>query len=250
MSDNKELCKALFAYQSKGITVSKNATNPFHKNKYATLEHIYSTVVPELNACGLMLTQPPSFDAVNGAVFVTTRLTHVATGQYIEAQAGCHVEGKAQDVGSAITYLRRYGFALIGLVTDDDDDGNAATKLKDKPAEKKAKDKEEPSGKTASENKEDGMKKGILDFCMKVAGGDKEQAKGVLFEITDFDDKDKKHHDGLREGAQLMKAKGWIVSAYYGRMKDYEKGSRTTSGRSGDPLRPGNRTCLWARRNC
>ena len=177
MSDNKELYKALLKYQQKGITVGKNATNPFHKNKYATLDHIYKEVVPALNACGLVLTQEPSYE--DGSVFVTTRVTHADTGTSISCQAGCAVDGKAQDVGSAITYLRRYGFSLVGLVTDDDDDGNAAGKPKDK---------KEPSGKNAEQNKEDGMRKKIKDVVHTIVEGDNEQKAGVLAEIT----KDKK----------------------------------------------------------
>ena len=52
---------------------------------------------------------------------MTTAITHVPSGEFLQ-------KSNAQQYGSFMTYMRRYSIcALLGLVTDDDDDGNAAS---------------------------------------------------------------------------------------------------------------------------
>jgi hypothetical protein len=64
--------------------------------------------------------------ATLGAVEVTTTVWH-SSGQWIEAPPlTMPAKGGPQDVGSAISYARRYAFmAFLGLATDDDDGAGA-----------------------------------------------------------------------------------------------------------------------------
>ena len=92
---------------------------------YADISDILTEVVPHLLGAGLMLTQEAA--TVEGGVAITTRLWH-ASGAWIETDPLVMPCAKdAQQVGSAITYGRRYSLgALLGIATDDDDDARSA----------------------------------------------------------------------------------------------------------------------------
>jgi hypothetical protein len=65
----------------------------------------------------------------HGPVLRTTLLHK--SGQWIASEVPLMVGEKStmQTLGSAITYARRYGLAaMVGVVADEDDDGNAASK--------------------------------------------------------------------------------------------------------------------------
>jgi len=104
----------------------KSATNPFFKSKYADLEAVLDTVLDPLNSNGIALVQLTGEE--DNKATVTTMLMH-ESGEFIGQEAGLPLakfDGHA--LGSAYTYLRRYGAsAAVGLVQSDDD-GNAATK--------------------------------------------------------------------------------------------------------------------------
>jgi hypothetical protein len=64
-----------------------------------------------------------------------TILTH-SSGQWISSELPLQVFEKVQQLGSEITYLRRYTLSsLLGIVTDDDDDGKMANEAKGKKTE-------------------------------------------------------------------------------------------------------------------
>lgn len=125
-----KLAAALSAFQADMESVTKDATNPFYKSKYATLENIISTAKPHLKAHGLSFSQLPDADGL------TTIVMHVS-GEFI--QATCRMTPKddsPQAQGSAISYGRRYALsAALGIATDEDDDGNAASKAPVAPQE-------------------------------------------------------------------------------------------------------------------
>jgi hypothetical protein len=60
-------------------------------------------------------------------ITVETRLVH-ASGEWMESAITMKVEGnRPQNIGSAITYARRYGLsAMVGISSEEDDDANAA----------------------------------------------------------------------------------------------------------------------------
>jgi hypothetical protein len=120
----KELAVALCLFQSKVGSVPKNSTNPFFKSKYANLKDTIDTVRPELVKFGLSFSQFPAGE--NGLISI---LLH-NSGEYLMATAKMTPKDSSpQGQGSAITYMRRYAIsAILGVDTEDDDDGNEATK--------------------------------------------------------------------------------------------------------------------------
>ena len=121
------LAAALASAQSEIRPAIKDANNPAFNSKYADLAAIFDAARPALAKHGLCVVQMPehSYDAL---VHLTTRVAH-KSGQWIEATMSMPV-GKvnAHGYGSAITYCRRYAYAAsIGIVADEDDDGNKAS---------------------------------------------------------------------------------------------------------------------------
>ena len=94
--------------------------------RYATLDKILDLARPVLAAEGLVLFQPISTNEKGGLVLVT-RLLH-RSGEWMETSIPLPAPGgDPQSFGSAVTYLRRYAVtALLGIASDEDDDGNRA----------------------------------------------------------------------------------------------------------------------------
>lgn len=107
----------------------KDAKNPHFRSTYATLAAVIDTTKPVLAEHGITVLQSPGWH--EGRATVTTRLLH-ASGQWIEGTAETPVAKQdPQGVGSAITYLRRYGLAALAGITQEDDDGNTASQRRD-----------------------------------------------------------------------------------------------------------------------
>lgn len=121
-----KLAIALSKFQGEVKNPSNTATNPYFKSKYAPLETVLNTVRPILSKYGLSIIQSPI--AEDGMVGVTTLLLH-ESGEYMEFPPVMLKMDKqtAQGAGSAITYARRYSLsAIVGISSEDDDDGNHA----------------------------------------------------------------------------------------------------------------------------
>lgn len=118
----------LHAIQGELPTLVKTATNPHFGNEYVPLEEVLDKVLPVLNKVGIFLTQLP--DNVGGQPALTTVLHDVNDGTEIRVTAPLVLDRQnSQGVGSAITYMRRYAIlSILGLVGEDDDDGNASSK--------------------------------------------------------------------------------------------------------------------------
>lgn len=95
------------------------------KFKYAPLEEIVDTIREPLAKQGLSYTQP--IVSEDGNTYLETYLIH-ESGQWIGSRAPVQAEKQTlQGLGSGLTYMRRYALsALLGLVADEDDDGQAA----------------------------------------------------------------------------------------------------------------------------
>lgn len=118
-----ELSKALVKFHSEMGKVSKDAKNPFYKNKYASLSNIIEAVNKPLNDNGLSIVQMPCIEGL------TTMLVH-SSGEWISSTSSTPVkdESDPQKLGSAITYARRYALgAILSLNIDEDDDGQKAS---------------------------------------------------------------------------------------------------------------------------
>jgi hypothetical protein len=124
-----ELAKALIKVQKDMPPVEKNATNPFLKNKYADLGSTIRTSTPVLTKHGLSLSQFPTSE--DDRVGLTSILMHIS-GEWIEDTIYLPPErddnkavNATQTAGKQITYLRRYAWSsILGMNTDDDNDGN------------------------------------------------------------------------------------------------------------------------------
>lgn len=127
-----ELAKALLAFQKDAPEIQRDALNPHFGNRFPSLEGLMGKVLPTANKCGLVVTQFPTTVENGGGPkpALRTRITHADTGEFLE-DVMLLMPGKEdpQGQGSAITYARRYSLmAALGLVADEDDDGNAATR--------------------------------------------------------------------------------------------------------------------------
>ena len=123
----KNIAKALAQFQAEVRNPANTETNPFFKSKYAPLNDILNLVRPLLSKHGLSILQSPSGDGQN--VTVTTLIAH-ESGEWIESEPLTLKADKAtaQGAGSAITYARRYALsAMLGISSEDDDDGNFAS---------------------------------------------------------------------------------------------------------------------------
>lgn len=119
----ENLAAALAKFQGQVSNVKKDGVNPFFKSKYATLENVIATVRGSLQENGLAFSQFPT-----GENELATILMH-SSGEFIRATAKMNPKDNTpQGQGSAITYLRRYALsAILGIATEEDDDGNAAS---------------------------------------------------------------------------------------------------------------------------
>lgn len=144
------LYDAIFHVQQTAPSIGKSADNPFFKSKYADLPAIWDAIKPILGDAGLFISH--TMHTVDGQDFIKTKIIHVASKDALESKSKIMLQkSTAQEYGSYITYMRRYAVtAMLGLVTDEDDDGNKATEAQKKQPPKVAKPAKSPLEETAS----------------------------------------------------------------------------------------------------
>jgi hypothetical protein len=118
----KTLNSKLLDFQKKVGIVKKDSKNPHFKNTYASLTQILSEVKPLLTECGLVLVQPISLDGVG------TTIIDCETNEKIETVISLPANLNPQQLGSAITYFRRYTLASLLALEIDDDDAQSTVK--------------------------------------------------------------------------------------------------------------------------
>lgn len=119
------LVAALARAQATMPTIPKSHTNPHFGSKYADIADVLAVVRPALAAHGIAIVQPVEIDDT-GHAYLVTRLLHGT--EQLESRVPLQIDQKAQDLGSRLTYLRRYTLAaLVGVAAEDDDDGHAAS---------------------------------------------------------------------------------------------------------------------------
>lgn len=122
-----EIAKALTAFHADLPNVSKGSTNPAFKSKYADLADIVHVVLPALAKNGLAWITRPTY--VDGAFVLAYELRHIS-GESISGEWPLPdpTQANPQQLGSAVTYAKRYTLsAVTGIAPDTDDDGNAAS---------------------------------------------------------------------------------------------------------------------------
>jgi hypothetical protein len=125
----KNISTALVKAQRGFAPALKTSTNPHFRSKYVDLAGCVEAVVDSLNAAGIALIQRTSQD--DTGVTVETVFVH-ESGEMLEC-GKLHVPAAKQDpqgYGSALTYARRYSLMAACGIAPEDDDGNAASKVK------------------------------------------------------------------------------------------------------------------------
>lgn len=128
------LAEALAAFQSEMPIIPKNQkakvptkAGGSYEYTYAGLPDVSATVMPLLTRHGLAFSVCPRITEHGGEVVGI--LLHTS-GERLEAALPLFGR-QAQEIGSALTYARRYLLGcMTGVVTDDDDDGSLAQAAK------------------------------------------------------------------------------------------------------------------------
>ena len=137
-SDKTDLvCQAIEEARVEFLPLEKSGVNNFFKNKkgdphlYSTLDNIVDACMPALYKHKLSVVYQVQIMSTETSLenVLTTTITHLPSNQFIlSATTLGNQTAKSQDVGSAITYLRRYQIqAMLNLEADFEDDGNLAS---------------------------------------------------------------------------------------------------------------------------
>ena len=131
----KELLTALEKARQEFLPLEMSGRNPHFKSKYSTLADIRHATQKALYENGLAVIQR-TVDTPGDVVKIETQIYHIETGQSISSVDTLKPEKSGgHGYGSALTYLRRYAISiLLGLIADEDDDGNATMRKTEKPA--------------------------------------------------------------------------------------------------------------------
>ena len=128
---HENLAAALAAFQAEMPTVHKGKTarvpmkaGGSYTYKYADLADVVKAAHPNLARHGLSFTACPRH--VDGAGFVLVGVLRHESGESDEGMLP--IQGRtAQEIGSSLTYNRRYLLGcMTGVVTDEDEDGSLA----------------------------------------------------------------------------------------------------------------------------
>jgi hypothetical protein len=121
-----ELAGALAKAQAAMKVAPLNKTNPHFKNKYADLPSVIDAIRKPLTENGIALTQ--TTELRDGAFCLVTRLIH-SSGQWMSGEYLLPAQATPQQLGSALTYARRYSLSAIACIAaDEDDDAEGARK--------------------------------------------------------------------------------------------------------------------------
>lgn len=123
-----KLDAALAKAQGELKPAAMTKTNPaFGNRKYADLADIWEAARPVLSKHGIAVTQWPVHSG-DTRLHVVTRLA--CEGEWLMARFSMPVERpNAHGVGSAATYAKRFSLcAVLGIVGEEDDDGNDASR--------------------------------------------------------------------------------------------------------------------------
>jgi hypothetical protein len=122
-----KISAALLLAQKEISGAKKGATNPFFKMKYSDLGSVMEACKDAFNNHGISVIQP--IELIDGINVVKTILLH-ESGEYITSsmKVSCKNPENPQEMGSAITYAKRYALQALAFIPSEDDDGEVATK--------------------------------------------------------------------------------------------------------------------------
>lgn len=121
-----KITAALIKAQAAMESPKLNKKNPHYKSAYADLTSVIDAVKKPLNDNGIAFTQG-TIIAPEGLVLMTT-LRH-SSGEVIVSEWPLPIAANMQNMGSNLTYAKRYSLAAIcGVSADEDDDAEAGIK--------------------------------------------------------------------------------------------------------------------------
>lgn len=175
-----ELAAALSKAQGEMQAAIKDKINPFFKSSYADLGSVWDAARPVLSKHGLCVMQTTEMVADGTKIVMVTTLAHTS-GQWMKSYLPLNpAKNDSQGIGAAITYLRRYSLsAIVGVVCDDDDDGETAVG-RGKTQENKQNSKEEKSSLDFSSPHEKVGNKEVIALGTLIQKLDEESSKNFL----------------------------------------------------------------------
>lgn len=122
-----KIAASLLLAQKEISGAKKGATNPFFKMKYSDLGSVMEACKDAFNNHGITVLQPLEY--VDGVNILKTILLH-ESGEFIGSsmKVSCKNPDNPQEMGSAITYAKRYALQSLAFIPSEDDDGEIATK--------------------------------------------------------------------------------------------------------------------------
>lgn len=114
----------IFMVQQQELSVIKGTPNAAFKqggkvSKYADINSILETLIPVLNEAKLVVACMPTKEGM------VMQVTDVESGEWIRFIGWLNFTGQtAQQIGSQITYMRRYMYNSMFNLQAEDDDGN------------------------------------------------------------------------------------------------------------------------------
>jgi len=144
MKLGENIAKAFVDFQADLVPVGKTKENPFFHSSYAPLDEIKKTVQPILSKHGLAVSQMMSH--IDGSTALKTIVIHESGETFEDVTPLLLTKQDSQAHGSAVTYARRYGYmSALGIVAEEDDDGNEASNPKPKPQKQWRPDPNKPA---------------------------------------------------------------------------------------------------------
>jgi hypothetical protein len=112
---------------------AKDSTNPFYKSKYADLGSCIEAGKEALCQNGLCIAQ--TMEPLGDKICIATILGHTS-GQWVKSLLPMPIEkGDPQTLGKAIAYCRRYAYAAIISLYQEDDDAESSMNRDKKPVQ-------------------------------------------------------------------------------------------------------------------
>ena len=207
------------------FTLEKSGVNNYFKNNkgephlYSTLGDIFDATAEALYEHKLSVNYQIGLEKTSDGVLniLSTTITHLPSGQYITSVSNLGNHTKSQELGSAITYLRRYHIqAMLNLEADFEDDGNLSSGNNTSAGKGNDINKSDdmPSRKYTVYNKDGSPHKSntrskLVELAEQYK--DSEMWFGIEQEYVFMDPKTQDHMDGRRQDSQVRRVDITVV---------------------------------------
>ena len=134
-----KLASALAKAQGQIRAAAKDSKNPFFNSLYSDLAAVWDTCREPLSKNGIAVIQRPN-NTDGSTISLSTILAHESGEWMVGTLTMKPVKSDPQGLGSCLTYARRYALAaMVGICSEEDDDGNKAShKTDETPAKSNA----------------------------------------------------------------------------------------------------------------